>query len=95
MYAITIISLLLWTQVSHHSLKTYFAMKDAGMSRREITAITILLLSWLNIVRNVITIFLGTQPTGHLLLEYFFIGSSLFQILLCNMVLRYIENKQE
>lgn len=96
MKLLNIIIVVFWIYIAIQSFTTLRSLKDQGLSRREITSITILLLCGLNISRGLISTFID-QPIklypGQLLLEYFYIGSSIFQILLCNMVLKYIENK--
>lgn len=91
MKILNLISLALWFFIAFHSFLTFRNVrKDEGMSRREITAVTILLLCGLNITQGVINFFV--PAIGHMLSEYFYIGTSIFQLLLCNIVLKYIDS---
>jgi hypothetical protein len=95
MHTLNLISLVFWIFITYQAATTFASLRDKGMSRREVTAVTILLLCALNISRGLISLAIEIPMafTGQRLLEYFYIGSSVFQILLCNIVLKYIKNK--
>jgi hypothetical protein len=95
MHMLNILSVTLWLVITYQALAVLIHLKDKGMSRREITTFTIFLLCGLNICRGLISLAVDIPPayTGQRLLEYFYIGSSVFQLLLCNIVLKYIKNK--
>jgi hypothetical protein len=94
---LNLISVTFWVLIAYQAAIVYGQMRDSGVSRREVTAITILLLAGLNIVRGLISCFVDIPAVyvGQRLLEYFYIGSSVFQILLCEIVLKYIKNKPQ
>lgn len=96
MKLLNMISVIFWMLLAYRSFLSFKSLKNAGLSKNEVTAITILLLSGLNICRGLISIFIGVIPISHgqLLLEYFYIGSSIFQLLLSGFILKHIENKQ-
>lgn len=97
MQILHLISVTFWCLVAAYAFSTYRALRDFGVSKREVTAITILLLSTLNATRALLSFILDLPPktfSGQVLLEYFHIGSSVFQLLLSIVVLKYIRPKQ-
>lgn len=95
MELLNVISVILWVFVAGHSLTTLYKLRGGEFNRKEVKSIVILLLSGLNISRGIISIFIDLPQfnNGYLLMEYFNIGISLFQLLLCNFVLRHIDRE--
>ena len=98
MQILHLISVTVWSLIAYHAFIAFRSLKDQGMSKREVTALTILLLSGLNITRGLIAAVLNLPPrmyTGQVLLEYFNIGALVFQIMLCAAVLKYIKTNKK
>ena len=96
MQTLYLISVALWIFIAYEAIRVFLDLRDKGLSRREVTSVTILLLCGLNISRGILTLVVGTVPKffpGQVLLEYFYIGSSVFSLLLCSIVLKYIKPK--
>jgi hypothetical protein len=94
MTILNIISVALWLFVSIHGISAFRSMKDNGMSKREVTAITIVLLCGLNIAKDGLTFLTDSNifTSGQKLTEYFDFGVSMFQLLLANFVLDHIQD---
>lgn len=98
MKLLSIISVAFWIFLAYHSFKTFLTLRDAGLSKREVTVITILLLCGLNIAKDVISFFIGTGhflSSGQRLSEYLCFGASIFQLLLANFVLDHINTNND
>lgn len=92
MYLLNSVIVLVWVMIGFQSAYTAYELRKQYTSKQEITAITILLLCGLNICSGLIAI---VEPQKYrLLVEYFYIGQSVFQILLCNIVLKHINIKK-
>ncbi len=84
-----------WILMSYKAILAYKYLKEKVGSRKEITAFTILLLAALNISRGIMFLFVDSEPFQKvLLLEYFYVGSSVFQLLLSWFVLKYVHDKR-
>jgi hypothetical protein len=95
MRLLNIISVAFWIFLAYQSFMTFRSLRDAGLSKREVTAITILLLCGLNIAKDGISFFIETGhflTSGQKLTEYLWFGTSVFQLLLANFVLDHITN---
>lgn len=90
MTILNLITLLLWIALAGQSGLTFYKLRDQGMSQRETVTVTILLLAGLNICIGLIS--LGVDVPVYRLLGYFYAGSSVFQVLLSSIVLKYIKN---
>jgi hypothetical protein len=94
MNVLTIISVAFWIFLAYESVRTFLSLKDAGLSKREVTAITILLLCGLNIAKDGISL-LETSViflSGQKLTEYLYFGTTMFQLLLAHFVLDHIKH---
>jgi hypothetical protein len=94
MTVLNIISVAFWIFLAYQSIRAFLSLKDAGLSKREVTAITILLLCGLNIAKDCISI-LETSViflSGQKLTEYLYFGTSMFQLLLAYFVLDHIKH---
>ncbi len=99
MNILNIISVALWLFVAFHGFLVFRKLKDAGLSKREVTTITILLLCGLNLAKDGLSFLTDSNifTSGQKLSEYFGFGASMFQLLLANFVLDIIQdniNKQ-
>lgn len=86
-----------WIFMIIESLITYCYMKHNRMIKRDIAAFTVVLLSGLNIVRAVTYLYMEETTCFvpvHILLQYFYIGSSVFQLLLCWFVLKSLQKNK-
>lgn len=91
MYLLNFIIVSIWVLIALQSAYTVYDLRKQRVSRPEVTAVTILLLCGLNICSGLIAI---AEPQKYRqLVEYFYIGQSVFQILLCNIVLKHINIK--
>lgn len=94
MYILNIISVALWLFVAIHGIRVKRELKDAGLSKREVTTITIMLLCGLNVAKDGLSFLTDSNifTSGQKLSEYLGFGVSMFQLLLANFVLDHIED---
>jgi len=95
MNLLNITSVAFWLFLAYQSISVFRAMRCAKLAKKEVTAITVLLLCGLNIAWNVVSIFVETGvifSSGQKLLGYLCFGMSVFQLLLANFVLDHIND---
>jgi nitric oxide reductase large subunit len=90
-----LVSIFLWIAMIYISARLFFGIKGKGFKQSEIITMNILLLSGLNICIPLISLAtLKYEEPLHTLMSYFVVGSSMFQLLLCHFITRYIKNKR-
>lgn len=83
MELINIIGFILWSIVAFKSIVLFFRLNGEHYLKIKVIVVTILLLAGLNICRSFISIHLDTAQIPRLmLLSNFYIGTSVFQLLL-------------
>ena len=88
-------SITFWIIMAAMSTSVFIKLKDRGFQQSEIMTMTILLLSGLNICISLIYLCtISFEAPNRLLINYFIIGSSIFQLLLCHFVIVYIKIKR-
>lgn len=97
MILLNIISVAFWLVLAFQSIRVFRSLRDAGLSKREVTAITILLLCGLNLAHGLGYFFTETGKflnAGHQLMDYLTFGISIFQLLLATFVLDHIAHNK-
>jgi hypothetical protein len=97
MILLNIISVAFWLVLTYQGIRVFRSLRDTGLSKREVTAITIVLLCGLNLAYGVGCFFTETGKffnTGQQLMVYLAFGISMFQLLLATFVLDHIAHNK-
>lgn len=97
MKLLNIISVAFWLVLAFQSIRVFRSLRDAGLSKREVTAITIVLLCGLNLAYDTVYFLTPTSnilSSGQKLMDYLWFGASMFQLLLASFVLDHIAHNK-
>lgn len=92
MKLLNLINILSWLVLLFHCGKSYWCLRGGEFTKQEIMVIAITLLTGLNIFMwSFSTILVKPQYAGLQLLDYFKVGISIFQLLICHFILSNIK----
>ena len=96
MKILNLINILSWLILLFHCGKSYWHIRGGEFTKQEVIVISITLLTGLNIFMWLISIFVNVPYfEGNQILNYFKVGISLFQLLICYFVLSTIKTEQQ
>lgn len=93
MKILNLINILSWLVLLFHCGKSYWGLRGGEFTKQEVMVISITLLTGLNIFMwTISTILLKNHvAAGVQLLDYFKVGISIFQLLICHFILSSIK----